>query len=141
VGKSRRPTNTLGRGRGRMKPQERSGHVGRNAEREQLTQLRREADRKYDQLIEDPRTESAFVMLPPTVDNIEAVLRDLRIWIGTRIVREWEGDDAENMPPGVVVTVSLRYLDAAEAIAMLEQARAVDAAWLSVAAAKRPSSS
>jgi hypothetical protein len=126
VGKSRRPTNTLGRGRGRMKPQERSGHVGRNAEREQLTQLRREADRKYDQLIEDPRTESAFVMLPPTVDNIEAVLRDLRIWIGTRIVREWQVDDAKNMPPGVVVNVSLRYLNPGEAVDLLARARVVD---------------
>jgi hypothetical protein len=124
VGKSRRPTGRLGTGSRRLKPQERAGHVGRNAEREQLTQLRREADRQYDRLMADERTQSAFVLLPPTVANIEAALTDLRLWIGTRIVREWEGDDAENMPPGVVVTVSLRYLDAAEAIAMLEQARA-----------------
>jgi hypothetical protein len=65
-------------------------------------------------------------MLPPTVDNIEAVLRDLRIWIGTRIVREWQVDDAKNMPPGVVVNVSLRYLNPGEAVDLLARARVVD---------------
>lgn len=122
MGKSRRPSRRLGTRSGRLKPEAQAGHVGRNAEREQLAQLRRQADRKYDQLMEDPRTESAFVMLPPTVKNIEAVLTDLRLFIGTRVVREWEGEDYENMPPGVVVHVNLTYLSAAEA-AVLDRAR------------------